>query len=267
MACALKNGVGSVSLQVLPCRLGPERANFPVMMRFRPDIRPHCRVAALFALVLLALAAPARAQDQADIADPTALPVGPPRELILSDAAIDRRSCKRPVIVDDIPYTWDPLEKGVDTAWAAYTAGDFAVSVPVFKKLADVGHPVAQRLMGIVYYFGQGVPVDYRMSLGYFEKAANQGCFAAYAPTAQLYERGEGALLDPGKAYVWYNIAVAHLPESKERLDMIKQREAVAAFLTPAQIEAAQKRSLAFAPKLTVPPEIGDLPEDFFKQP
>lgn len=218
----------------------------------------------LISLAFLGPVVPVRAQDQADIADPQ---VAPPRELILSDAAIDRRSCKRPVIVDDVPYTWDPLEKNVDAAWAAYTSGDFAVSVPVFKKLADVGHPVAERLMGVVYYFGQGVPVDYRMALSYFEKAANQGCFSAFAPTAQLYQRGEGALLDPSKAYAWYNIAVAHLPESKERLDMIEQREAMAALLTPAQLEAAQKRSLQWQPKLTVPPDVADLPEDFFRQP
>lgn len=218
----------------------------------------------MIGLTFVGHVAPLRAQEQAEIADPE---VSPPRELILSAAAIDRRACKRPVVVDDMPYTWDPLEKNVAAAWAAYTSGDFAVSVPVFKKLADIGHPVAQRLMGVVYYFGQGVPVDYRMSLSYFEKAANQGCFSAFAPTAQLYQRGEGAVRDPGKAYAWYSIAVSHLPESKERRDMIEQREAMAALLTPAQIEAAQKRSLQWKPKLTVPPDAADLPVDFFRQP
>lgn len=239
-----------------------------------PIRRPSCRAIALSALLFcggigfaLAQNAPADPNAAAVIADPTEQPVGPPRELILSESAIAQRACKRPVMVDDVPHTWDPLEKGVAEAWTAYTAGDFARSVPVFRKLADLGHPVAERLMGIVYYFGQGVPVDYRMSLSYFEKSANQGCFSAYAPTAQLYQRGEGAIQDPGKAYTWYNIAVAHLPESKERADMIKLREAQAALLTPAQLEAAQKRSLEFEPKLTVPPDIGDLPEDFFKQP
>ncbi|TDQ78862.1 Sel1 repeat-containing protein [Dongia mobilis] len=237
------------------------------MKRFFPTRQPLVRLATLSVLAILALGGPASAQDQEVLADPTAQPPGPPRELILSDAAIDRRACKRDVVVDDVPLKWDPLEKGVDAAWEAYTAGDFAKSVPLFKKLADIGHPVAQRLMGVVYYFGQGVPVDFRMSLFYFESAANQGCFSAYAPTAQLYDRGEGALPDPGRAYAWYNIAVAHLPQSKERTDMIDLREAVAAQLTPAQLEAAQKRSLAFKPKPVAPPDIGDLPEDFFKQP
>lgn len=221
----------------------------------------------LCALAILAAGGWAHAQDGADIADPTLQPVGPPRELVLSDAAMDRRACKRPVVVEDVPHSWDPLEKGVDVAWEAYVAGDFAKSAPVFKKLADIGHPVAQRLMGIIYYFGQGVPVDYRMALSYFEKSALQGCFSAYAPTAQLYQRGEGALQDAGKAYAWYNIAVAHLPESKERAEMMALRDTMAALLTPAQLEAAQKRSLQFRPRQTVPPDIGDLPEDFFRQP
>lgn len=234
------------------------------MARFIFRWRRALPVTYLIGLAFFALAAPSLAQSQADIADPQ---VSPPRELTLSDAAIDRRSCKRPVVVDDVPYTWDPLEKNVEPAWTAYTSGDFAVSVPVFKKLADIGHPVAERLMGVVYYFGQGVPVDYRMALSYFEKAANQGCFSAFAPTAQLYQRGEGAIQDPSKAYIWYNIAVAQLPESKERLDMMKQRAAMAALLTPAQLEAAQKKSLQWKPKLTVPPDVADLPEDFFKQP
>jgi hypothetical protein len=195
------------------------------------------------------------------ISDPTLSTTPPP----IPDN--DPRACKKVVVIEDIPYTWDKLEKGTDTAWVAYSNGEFPKSVPVFAKLAELGHPVAQRLMGIVYYFGQGVPLDYRTSLSWFEKAANQGCFEAYAPTAQMYERGDGTIADPGKAYMWYNIAVGMLPQGKERREMVERRDAVAALLTPAQLEAAQKRSLQFVPKLTVPPDISELPDDFFKQP
>ncbi|MBK8160638.1 MAG: sel1 repeat family protein [Rhodospirillaceae bacterium] len=179
----------------------------------------------------------------------------------------EKRACKHTVFVEEIPYTWDMLEKGTDTAWIAYSNGEFTKAVPVFARLAELGHPVAEWLMGNVYYFGQGVPLDLRTSLSWFEKAAMQGCFAAYAPTAQMYENGDGTLIDPGKAYMWYNIAVAQLPQGKERLEMVERREKVAALLTPAQLEAAQKRSLQFEPKLIVPPDISELPEDFFKQP
>lgn len=181
--------------------------------------------------------------------------------------ADDRRACKHVVIVEDIPYTWDQLEKGTEVAWLAYSNGEFTNSVPVFARLAELGHPVAEWLLGNVYYFGQGVPLDFRTSLGWFEKAATQGCFAAYAPTAQMYEKGDGTPIDLGKAYMWYNIAVAQLPQGKERREMIERREKVAALLTPAQLAAAQKRSLQFKPKLAVPPDLSELPEDFFKQP
>jgi TPR repeat protein len=178
----------------------------------------------------------------------------------------DLRSCKHTKVIDGIPYTWDKLEKGTDAAWQSYMNGQYATSVPLFAKLADIGHPVAQRLMGIAYFFGQGVPLDYATSLAWFEKSAMQGCFESYAPTAQMYEDGKGTMADPGKAYMWYNIAVSYLPQGKERREMIERREKVAALMTPAQIEAAQKRSLQFKWSLVTPPDPSELPEDFFKQ-
>ncbi|MBI2254358.1 MAG: sel1 repeat family protein [Proteobacteria bacterium] len=179
----------------------------------------------------------------------------------------DLRACKHTKVIDGIPYTWDKLEKGTDRAWQAYMNGQYAGSVPVFAKLANIGHPVAEWLMGNVYFFGQGVPLDYVTSLSWFEKAAMQGCFAAYAPTAQMYEAGKGTMVDPGKAYMWYNIAAGHLPQGKERKDMIDRREKVAALMTPAQVEAAQKRSLQFKAVIVTPPDLSELPEDFLKQP
>lgn len=179
--------------------------------------------------------------------------------------ADERLACKHVVMVEDIPYKWDALEKGTDTAWTAYMNGEFPKSVPTFAKLAGIGHPVAEWLMGNVYFFGQGVPLDYRTSLMWFEKAADQGCFAAFAPTAQMYERGDGTAIDLGKAYMWYNIAIAQLPQGKQRREMSELRDKVAAQMTPAQIEAAQKRSLQFKRNPVVPPDISELPEDFFK--
>ncbi|WP_303978307.1 tetratricopeptide repeat protein [Dongia mobilis] len=227
----------------------------------------------------LSLADLASAQEATPLPPPAGAAAAPPEEpasAILDPSLVantpaapadEKRACKRTVFVEEIPYTWDKLEKGTDAAWVAYSNGEFTKAVPLFAKLADLGHPVAEWLMGNVYYFGQGVPLDLRTSLSWFEKAAMQGCFAAYAPTAQMYENGDGTLVDPGKAYMWYNIAVAQLPQGKERREMVERREKVAGLLTPAQLEAAQKRSLQFEPKLIVPPDISELPDDFFKQP
>jgi TPR repeat protein len=162
------------------------------------------------------------------------------------------------VVVDGEPRSWAPLEKGTDAAWRAYTEGDFPQAVPIFARLAELGHPVAEWLMGNVYFFGQGIPKDYAKALAMFEAAASQGYFAAFAPTAQLYVQGLGAPADPSKAYYWYNIAAAQLPDSAQRTGMMARREEIAARMTPAQIEAAQKRANLFEPQPVVPPD----PED-----
>lgn len=162
------------------------------------------------------------------------------------------------VIVDGEPRSWAPLETGTDLAWEAYVNGNFPRAVPVFARLAELGHPVAEWLMGNVYFFGQGIPKDYAKAHAMFEAAANQGYFAAFAPTAQMYLQGLGVPAEPAKAYYWYNIAAAQLPDSAERNDMMERREAVAAQMTPAQVEAAQKRANLFKPQPVVPPD----PED-----
>ena len=162
------------------------------------------------------------------------------------------------VMVDGEPRSWAPLEKGTDVAWEAYLNGNFPQAVPVVARLADIGHPVAEWLMGNIYFFGQGLPKDYARAHEMFEASALQGYFAAFAPTAQMYLQGLGVPADPSKAYYWYNIAAAQLPDSAERTDMINRREEVALQLTPAQVEAAQKRANDFKPKQVVPPD----PED-----
>src|SRR5262245_8014505 len=66
------------------------------------------------------------------------------------------------VMVDGELRSWAPIEKGTAEAWAAYQSGSFPQAVPVFARLAELGHPVAEWLMGNIYYFGQGVPKDFQ---------------------------------------------------------------------------------------------------------
>jgi Sel1 repeat len=193
-----------------------------------------------------------------------------PRAALIGEAAppikTEATLCVRTVFVDGEPHRWDKLEK-LGTApegWNAYMLGDYTRAGPIFERLAKLGHPEAQRLMGVIYYFGQGVPQDYARSLSWFEKAANQGCFAAYAAVASLYRDGKGTSVDLGKAYMWLNIASSRLPDSVERDALIQERGKVAALMTGGQIEAAQKRSLAFKEKPVIPPDVGDLPLDYF---
>ncbi len=198
-------------------------------------------------------------------ADTQVMPQEAPQQIAVPGD--DLRACKHTKVIEGIPYTWDKLEKGTDGAWQGYMNGQYATSIPVFAKLASIGHPIAQRLMGVAYFFGQGVPLDYATALSWFEKSAIQGCFESYAAIAQMYEDGKGTMVDLGKAYMWYNIAVSYLPQGKDRRDMIERRQNVAALMTPAQVEAAQKRSLQFKWSLVTPPDISELPDDFFIKP
>jgi hypothetical protein len=209
----------------------------------------------------LAPLAPQFAAPSVDLTPRAAL-IGAPYQPIKTQATI----CTHVVMVDDEPHRWDDLERlgQASIGWDAYMRGDYTHAVPYFERMAKLGHPEAERLMGVVYYFGQGVPQDYARSLYWFEKAANQGCWTAYAATALMYRDGKGTGVDLGKAYMWLNISVAGLPDSVERDDLIKGREAVAGLMTGAQVEAAQKRSLAFKAKQVVPPGPADLPLDYF---
>lgn len=210
-------------------------------------MRPHFAIAALLLCLTSPILAVAQEEETGSaIINPTdpQIASAPPRSIA--------------VMVDGEERSWAPLEKGTDEAWAAYQKGEFPKAVPAFERLAKLGHPVAEWLMGNIYFFGQGVPRNFVRAREMFEQAAEQGYFPAFAPTAQMHEQGLGTPPDPSKAYLWYNVAAAQLPDSAERTDMIERRETVANQLTPAQIEAAQKRANNFKPKQIVPPD----PED-----
>ncbi len=225
------------------------------------------RILTLLAVALLSPSVPWGGARLVGVAAAQEAPQGSPQDVpkpaALAQETREAQACKRPVTVNDETRTWDPLEVGADDAWRAYVAGDYVKAMPVFLRLARIGHPVAEVLVGYAHFYGLGVPLDYRQALLWLEKAANQGCFTAYELTAQIYDQGLGTSVDFGKAYMWFNIAAAKLPNSAKRDDIMKLRDAVAAKMTEYQVEAAQKRSMMFEPKLVVPPDIQDLPEDW----
>jgi TPR repeat protein len=153
--------------------------------------------------------------------------------------------------------SWKIFEKGVDEAWTSYVAGDYEKARPVFEHLAKMGHPVGQFLMANLYYHGQGIPMDKKLARFWFMEAANQGYQRAFIPLAEMLAKGEGGLLDMEGAYAWYNIAIALLPESKVRKQMINRRDNLGQNLTPAQIGDAQKKSNNFKPQKVNPPDQG----------
>ena len=53
------------------------------------------------------------------------------------------------------------FDKGMD----AYEAGDYAPALQEWQPLADQGDAEAQDKLGILYYFGRGVPKDDAVSV------------------------------------------------------------------------------------------------------
>jgi TPR repeat protein len=69
------------------------------------------------------------------------------------------------------PVAAGPLEDGL----AAYSRGDYATAMQLWRPLADRGDADAQFDLGVLYQNGQGVPQDYAAALNWYRKAADQG--------------------------------------------------------------------------------------------
>jgi SEL1 protein len=56
-----------------------------------------------------------------------------------------------------------------------------------FKKAADLGNPVGQSGLGLMYLHGKGVTKDYTMALKYFTMAADQGWVDGQLQLGNMY--------------------------------------------------------------------------------
>ncbi len=73
---------------------------------------------------------------------------------------------------------------GFMKAKAAYLAYDFPVAFPLMLKEAGAGNMQAQYAVGYMYFYGQGIGVDYEESLKWIRKAAEQGYAKAFKALA-----------------------------------------------------------------------------------
>jgi TPR repeat protein len=176
-----------------------------------------------------------------------------------------------------------PLEDGE----VAYRSGDFAAAMSYWRALADEGDARAQYDIGLMYGLGQGAPQDYAQALywylkaakqgnpgaqfelgdmysrglgvprdqtqaaAWYRKAADQGHAVAQYNLGVIYERGQGVQQDYARANMWFNLAASHEPNDSFpfRGLAVKARSEVAAKMTPAQIDEAQRLTSKWTPK------------------
>ena len=178
-----------------------------------------------------------------------------------------------------------PAEAGpIEDAVVAYQKGDYATALRLYRSLAEQGHAGAQYKLGVLYLVGHGVPKDnaaamswYRKAaeqgyakaqiglgrmygngmgvpedhaamVGWFRKAAEQGDAEGQFGLGSVYAGGRGVPQDYVLAHMWYNLAAAQYEEFWTA-EAAKNREFVAAKMTPAQIAEAQKLAREWKPK------------------
>ena len=97
------------------------------------------------------------------------------------------------------------------------------------------------------YYNGLGVPQDLAAALSWYRKAAERNNAMAQYSIGIMYRNGKGVPQDYVLAHFWLNVAAAQ--ESMVKADAAHFRDELAAKMTPAQIEEAQKMAREWKPK------------------
>lgn len=125
-----------------------------------------------------------------------------------------------------------------------------------YRKAADQGDDVARIALGFRYHTGVGMPRDDAEAMKWFHKAAEQGDDVAQSNLGFMYERGEGVVQDHVQAYKWFSLAAAQSPasEKEDGDEALRNRDRVAANMTPAQIAEARKLAREWKPKPSICP-------------
>ncbi len=142
-----------------------------------------------------------------------------------------------------------PAWAGWDEAVAAAKRGNYATAIREFFPLAEQGNAKAQSNLGLMYDNGEGTPQDYAKAVKWYSKAAKQGNANAQFFLGFMYDAGRGVPQDYAHAHLWYNLAASRLPPGEGRDIAAKNRDIVAATMTPAQISEAEKLAREWKPK------------------
>jgi TPR repeat protein len=96
-----------------------------------------------------------------------------------------------------------------EDGYADYQRRDFPAAVKKWRNVAEAGDPNAQSLLGEMYAFGQGVPLNYPEAHRLLRMAAAQGVAKAQFKLGSMYEKGLGFEKNLAMAHRWYGLADA----------------------------------------------------------
>ena len=96
-------------------------------------------------------------------------------------------------------------------ASASYNAFDFTTTIKLITPLAENGHAASQELLGIMYFYGEGVEEsreNKQKALEYLTKAGEQGLPEAQGFVGEIYYMGYDIVKpDRDKAFKWLSMA------------------------------------------------------------
>ena len=129
-------------------------------------------------------------------------------------------------------------------AMAHWQLGEKEKARQWYSKAAEQGGAVAQERLGFQYANGLGVTQDHAAAASWYRKAADQGYANAQASLGLMYVFGLGVPQDHVTAHMWFNLAAA-----KGNRDAERDRDNIAAQMTPEQIAEAQRLAREWKPK------------------
>jgi TPR repeat protein len=89
----------------------------------------------------------------------------------------------------------------------AYTNGDYATALRLWRELAEQGNASAQASLGYMYETGRGVTKDETQAVLWYRKSAEQGDARGQTNLGNMYANGRGVAKDEAEAVLWYRKA------------------------------------------------------------
>ena len=105
-----------------------------------------------------------------------------------------------------------------------------------YRNAAQRGDIASQLALGLIYDSGRGVPQNDWQAVKWYGLAAEKGDATAQNNLGLIYAQGRGVAQDYGKAYLWLSLAA-----ELGHVSAAKSRDAIAANMTPAQIDQTRE--------------------------
>jgi TPR repeat protein len=102
----------------------------------------------------------------------------------------------------------------------AYQTAVFAQQRAEWEVLAEQGDARSQRQLGIMYYLGQGIDIDFATAAKWLSKAAEQGDDVGQLTLGVMYTEGHGVPQSNVTAHMWFSLSAQQgNPSARIRLD------------------------------------------------